>query len=119
MDMKSKVFSLLLVIAVLAACCSTRSRQEKAQQSDSKRSAIEKTARSIIAAQLGLEQNQVKPQSRFIEDLGADELDIVEIIMHFENEFGIAIPDQDAEKLRVVQQAYDYLVAHVPRWPRN
>jgi acyl carrier protein len=122
-----KALSSLLVIAVMAPGCSTRSSREKGQQSgaavqsqkDAKRLAIEKTARELIAATLGIELTKVQPQSRFIEDLGADELDTVEIIMRFEDEFGIVIPDQDAEKLRVVQQAYDYLVVHVPRWPKT
>lgn len=125
--LKSKAISSLLVIAALATGCSTRSPQDKAQQSgaavqtqkDPKRLAIEKTARQLIASVLAVELSQVQPHSRFIEDLGADELDIVEIIIGFEEEFGIVIPDQEATKLLVVQQAYDYLVAHVPRWPKS
>jgi acyl carrier protein len=125
--LKSKAISSLLVIAVLAPGCSTRSPQGKEQQSgaavqtqkDPKRLAIEKTARELIAATLGVQLAQVQPHSRFIEDLGADDLDIIEIIMRFEEEFEIVIPDEDAAKLLIVQQAYDYLVAHVPRWPKN
>ena len=123
---RTPIYSLLL-LAVLAPGCSIRSPQEKGQQSraavepqkDPKRLAIEKTARELIAAELGLELTEVQPHSRFIEDLGADELDIVELIMRFEEQFEIVIPDEDAEKLRVVQQAYDYLVVHVPRWPKT
>ena len=123
---KTKTIGLLLVIAVLAGC-STRSPQEKAPKSgaavqtqkDPKRLAIEKTARESIAATLGIEVTQVQPNSRFIEDLGADDLDMVELIMRFEEEFGIVIPDDELEKFKSVQQAYDYLVAHVPRWPKS
>ena len=122
-----KAIGLLLVIAVLASGCSTRSPQDKAQQSgaaaptqkDPKRLAIEKTARESIAATLGIEVTQVQPHSRFIEDLGADELDMVELTMRFEEEFGIVIPDDEIAKFKIVQHAYDYLVAHVPHWPKS
>ena len=125
--MKTAAIGLLLVIAVLATGCSTRLPQDKAQQSgaavqtqkDPKRLAIEQTARESIATTLFIEVEQVQPNSRFIEDLGADELDMVELIMRFEGQFGITIPDEDMAKFKVVQQAYDYLVAHVPRWPRD
>ena len=125
--MKTKAIGLLLVIAVLATGCSTRSPQNKPQQSgaagqtqkDPKRLAIEQTAREAIAATLYIQATRVQPDSRFIEDLEADELDMVELIMRFEDEFGIVIPDDEAAKFKTVQQTYDYLVAHVPRWPKS
>jgi len=65
--------------------------------------------RSIIVEQLGLEPDEVKPGARFIEDLGADSLDIVELIMPFEEEFDLEIPDEDAEKITTVGEAVDYI----------
>jgi len=65
--------------------------------------------RSIIVEQLGLEPDEVKPGARFIEDLGADSLDIVELIMAFEEEFDLEIPDEDAEKITTVGEAVDYI----------
>ena len=126
-DVKTKAIGLLLVIAVLATGCSTRSPQNQAQhsgaavqtQKNPKRLAIEETARESIANTLFIEVEQVQPNSRFIEDLGADELDMIELIMRFEGQFGITIPDEDIAKFKLVQEAYDYLDAHVTRWPRT
>lgn len=63
----------------------------------------------IIVDQLGVEKAQVTPQAHFIDDLGADSLDIVELIMAFEEEFDLDIPDEDAEKIASVQDAVDYI----------
>ena len=71
--------------------------------------AIEERVRSIIADQLGVSEEEIKPESRFIEDLGADSLDIVELIMAIEEEFGTEIPDDEAEKIRVVNDATTFL----------
>lgn len=65
--------------------------------------------KEIIVDQLGVEEDEVTPEASFIEDLGADSLDIVELIMALEEEFGIEIPDEDAEKITTVQQAIDYI----------
>jgi len=70
--------------------------------------------REIIAEQLGVDQDQVKPEAAFIEDLGADSLDTVELIMALEEEYQLEIPDEDAEKLRTVGDAISYLREHVP-----
>ncbi|MGI6627520.1 MAG: acyl carrier protein [Bacillota bacterium] len=65
--------------------------------------------KKIIVDQLGVEDSSVNLESSFIDDLGADSLEIVDLIMAFEGEFGITIPDEDAEKLSTVQDAVDYL----------
>jgi len=74
--------------------------------------AIEARLKTIIAEQLGISEDQVKPEARFIEDLGADSLDIVELIMAMEEEFSTTIPDEDAEKIQTVQDADEYIKAH-------
>ena len=63
----------------------------------------------MIADQLQIDEDQVKPDASFMDDLGADSLDTVELIMAIEEEFDIEIPDSEAEKIRTVQQALDYL----------
>jgi acyl carrier protein len=73
---------------------------------------IEARVRSIIADQLGITEDEIKPESKFIEDLGADSLDIVELIMAMEEEFQTEIPDEEAEKIRCVGDAIEYVKAH-------
>jgi acyl carrier protein len=70
---------------------------------------IEKKVREIIAEQLSIDVEDVKPESSFIDDLGADSLDTVELIMAFEEEFDIEIPDEKAEKIRTVGDAIEYI----------
>ncbi|MCO5114506.1 MAG: acyl carrier protein [Bdellovibrionaceae bacterium] len=65
--------------------------------------------KKIIEDQLGVEGDKVKPEASFIDDLGADSLDIVELVMAMEEEFGLEIPDEDAEKLKKVQDVVDYI----------
>ena len=67
--------------------------------------------KEIILEQLGVTPEQVTPEASFIEDLGADSLDTVELVMALEEEFDIQIPDEEAEKITKVQQAVDYIVA--------
>ncbi|MCG3111510.1 MAG: acyl carrier protein [Candidatus Manganitrophus sp.] len=71
--------------------------------------AVEERVKKIISEQLGLEDEDVTPEASFVEDLGADSLDTVELVMAFEEEFGIEIPDEDAEKILTVQNAIDYI----------
>ncbi|AYO30432.1 MAG: acyl carrier protein [Thermoanaerobacteraceae bacterium] len=66
----------------------------------------------IIAEQLGIDEDEVVPEASFIDDLGADSLDIVELIMAFEEEFDLEIPDEDAEKIKTVQNVIDYIKNH-------
>jgi acyl carrier protein len=69
--------------------------------------------KDIIAESLGVKKAEVVPGASFIDDLNADSLDIVELVMTIEKEFEIEIPDDEAEKIRTVQDAIDYIVAHV------
>jgi acyl carrier protein len=71
--------------------------------------ALEEKVKQIIVDQLGVDANEVTPEANFIEDLGADSLDTVELVMAFEEEFDIEIPDEDAEKMMTVGQASEYL----------
>ena len=71
--------------------------------------------KDIIVEQLGVNPDQVKMEARFIEDLCADSLDTVELVMAFEEEFGTEIPDEEAEKIQTVGQAVDYIKAHQPQ----
>jgi len=68
----------------------------------------------IIKEQLDVEEKDIKPESTFIEDLGADSLGLVELVLAFEEAFEIDIPDEDTEKIRTVQDAVDYIEKHVP-----
>jgi acyl carrier protein len=70
---------------------------------------MEEQVKAIVAEKLGINADQVKPESSFIDDLGADSLDTVELVMAFEEKFNIEIPDEDAEKLRTVGDAITYL----------
>ena len=74
---------------------------------------VEEKVKSIIADQLSVDEAQVKPEASFINDLGADSLDTVELIMALEEEFGIEISDEQAEKIQTVQAAVDYIKANV------
>lgn len=73
---------------------------------------IESRIKAIIADQLGVSEEEVKPEARFIEDLGADSLDIVELIMAMEEEFETEIPDEEAEKILTVGDTIEYVKAH-------
>jgi acyl carrier protein len=75
--------------------------------------AVEEKVKEIIAKQLGVDQSEVTPEASFVEDLGADSLDTVELVMAFEEAFNIEIPDEDAEKIAKVKDAIDYITAKV------
>ncbi|QQS16783.1 MAG: acyl carrier protein [Neisseriales bacterium] len=70
---------------------------------------IEDRVKKIVATQLGVKEEDVKPESSFVDDLGADSLDTVELVMALEEEFKCEIPDDQAEKITTVQQAIDYI----------
>ena len=69
--------------------------------------------KEIIVEQLGVEESEITTDASFIDDLGADSLDTVELVMAFEEEFGIEIPDEDAENIRTVKDVVDYLNKHL------
>ena len=70
---------------------------------------VDERVKKIIAEQLGVEEDEVTSEASFVEDLGADSLDTVELVMALEEEFGIEIPDEDAEKILSVGKALDYI----------
>jgi acyl carrier protein len=74
---------------------------------------IEARVKKIIIEQLGVKEEQVTNEASFVEDLGADSLDTVELVMALEEEFELEIPDEDAEKITTVQQAIDYIATHL------
>jgi acyl carrier protein len=73
---------------------------------------VEERVKTIIVDELGVDEGEVTPNARFIDDLGADSLDTVELVMRFEEEFNIEIPDEDAEKIQSVRDAIDYIEKH-------
>jgi acyl carrier protein len=78
-------------------------------------SSVEEQVRGIIAEQLGLKADEIKNDASFVDDLGADSLDTVELVMALEEEFETEIPDEEAEKITTVQQAVDYIGSHVKK----
>ena len=73
---------------------------------------VEEQVKEIIVEQLGVSDDSVSGTANFVDDLGADSLDTVELVMKFEEDFDIEIPDEDAEKIRTVQDAVDYISAN-------
>ncbi|HKD83537.1 MAG TPA: acyl carrier protein [Terriglobales bacterium] len=73
---------------------------------------VEERVKQIIVEQLGVDEAEVTPSASFVDDLGADSLDTVELVMAFEEAFEIEIPDEDAEKIRTVQDAITYIDQH-------
>lgn len=73
---------------------------------------VEERVKQIIVEQLGVDEGEVTSTASFVDDLGADSLDTVELVMAFEEAFDIEIPDEDAEKIRTVKDAIDYINAH-------
>ena len=75
-------------------------------------SSIEERVKKIVVEQLGVKEDEVTPNASFVDDLGADSLDTVELVMAFEEAFGIEIPDEDAEKIQKVKDAVSYIESH-------
>ena len=76
-------------------------------------SSVDERVKKIVVEQLGVKEEEVTSQAAFVEDLGADSLDTVELVMALEEEFECEIPDEEAEKITTVQQAVDYVNAHI------
>lgn len=76
---------------------------------------VEEKVKSIIVDQLGVNESEVTANASFVDDLGADSLDTIELVMAFEEAFGIEIPDEDAEKIKTVQNAIEYVEAQVKK----
>jgi acyl carrier protein len=74
---------------------------------------IEAKVKEIVMEQLGVDEEEVTPDASFVDDLGADSLDTVELVMAFEEEFDIEIPDTDAEKISRVKEAVEYIKGHI------
>ena len=74
--------------------------------------AVADKVKGIIVEQLGVDEEEVTVDASFVDDLGADSLDTVELVMAFEEEFGLVIPDEDAEKITRVREAVDYITEH-------
>jgi acyl carrier protein len=75
-------------------------------------SSVEERVKKLICEQLGVKEDEVKDDASFVEDLGADSLDTVELVMALEEEFETEIPDEEAEKITTVKEAVDYILAH-------
>ena len=88
-----------------ATQCSTQRRQDRI-------ASVEERVKQIIVEQLGVDEAEVTPTASFVDDLGADSLDVVELTMAFEEAFGIEIPDEDAEKIATVKDATEYIQKH-------
>ena len=78
-------------------------------------SSVEDKVKQIIVEQLGVDESEVTPTASFIDDLGADSLDTVELVMALEEGFGLEIPDEDAEKITTVKDAINYIESHMPK----
>ena len=76
---------------------------------------VQERVTDIVAEQLGVNKDQVNRETSFVNDLGADSLDTVELVMAFEEEFGIEIPDEDAEKITRVKEAIEYIEGHAKK----
>ena len=76
-------------------------------------SSVEERVKKIVVEQLGVKEGEVTPEASFVDDLGADSLDTVELVMALEEEFETEIPDEDAEKITTVKQAVDYIEEHL------
>jgi acyl carrier protein len=78
-------------------------------------SSVDERVKKIVVEQLGVNESEVKAEASFVDDLGADSLDTVELVMALEEEFDCEIPDEEAEKITTVQQAVDYINAHLKK----
>ena len=96
----------------VAAASAAADRRHPTTEEDTMSATIEQKVKNIIADQLGVGEEEIKTTSSFIEDLGADSLDIVELVMAMEEEFEVEIPDEEAENIKTVQDAVNYVTTH-------
>ncbi len=107
-------FLLSLATVVIATSQGHRYNGRPTKSEEERRMAsLDEKVKQIIVEQLGVDEAEVTPTAHFIDDLGADSLDIVELVMAFEEAFEIEIPDEDAEKIATVKDAVDYIQSHV------
>src|SRR6201999_1890052 len=92
-----------------ASCSIARAAQPEVFIGDREMAAVDEKVKQIIVEQLQVDEAEVTPGASFQEDLGADSLDVVELVMQFEEAFDIQIPDEDAEKIKTVKDAVDYI----------
>jgi acyl carrier protein len=92
--------------------CAAHARIDKDRTRGELMAAVDDKVKQIIVEQLGVDEGEVTSYASFVDDLGADSLDTVELVMAFEEAFEIEIPDEDAEKIRTVQDAVDYIGKH-------
>ncbi len=83
------------------------------------RAEIEAKVKKIVAEQMGVAETEIKPETSFVNDLNADSLDTVELVMEFEDEFEMSIPDEEAEKISTVGMAIDFIVQHLNSTAQN
>jgi len=106
-------YLLLFMTTTWAQAQAGGNSKSKPSGKDVSPAAIEKKVRAIIADHLGVDEKKVTLKARFVEDLGADSLDMVELVMAFEEAFDISVPDEDIPKIHTVQDAVDYIAKHV------
>jgi acyl carrier protein len=87
-------------------------RKPDSERRTANMASVDERVKQIIVEQLGVDEAEVTPNASFVDDLGADSLDTVELVMAFEEAFEIEIPDEDAEKIRTVKDAIDYINSH-------
>lgn len=93
-------------------CCPSYTSWFTVEGGAAQMASVEEKVKQIIVEQLGVDEAEVTANASFVDDLGADSLDTVELVMAFEEAFDIEIPDEDAEKIRTVQDAVDYISKH-------
>jgi acyl carrier protein len=107
--------SVKLAAVFVRSCRGNSVQQQGFPQGEAAMENSEARVKKIVAEQLGVNEADIKNESAFVEDLGADSLDTVELVMALEDEFECEIPDEEAEKIRTVQQAVDYVSTHLKK----
>jgi acyl carrier protein len=100
------------ILGAAPAVVAARGRETTDTGGKIRMASVEERVKQIIVEQLGVDEGEVTPTASFVDDLGADSLDTVELVMAFEESFGIEIPDEDAEKIATVKDAVDYIEKH-------